>query len=274
MDRNAVRVRCSGAGPRRTGAGVATGKRRLDEAPPRSLPKSKRPEAGEAALWAAAAGLPLPAAFQQGREGFEKILALMHRVRELHARRADLACWRDAIRCGRRRGRPRNRLEGLENRKAGAIAQEELDRARGTRRCRLRTFIASLDSESSTGRAPLLPEIARRKVDEVRRAMQKGRPAAFRRQAPAPLRRTHRQHSANGEGRCRCARGTRRRPRGGVELNPCTRLHGYLQRQPITQKLLKIVRVLGESKGPAGFVPALIVASVRTVALGGHYPEH
>jgi hypothetical protein len=73
-----------------------TGKRKIDETPAalsteiESFSQELVLLASRASLWAEPAGLPLPADFVDGKEGFEKLLSLVnpvHRVDEIHARK-------------------------------------------------------------------------------------------------------------------------------------------------------------------------------------------
>jgi hypothetical protein len=84
-----------------------TGKRKLDETPAalagemETFGKDLLDKADRTALWAAPAGMPLPAAFRDGRDAFAKILALtnpVHRLTEVHARKDLLEDYAAAIR--------------------------------------------------------------------------------------------------------------------------------------------------------------------------------
>lgn len=84
-----------------------TGIRKIDETPS-AIAEKVEPfcreildQAARAALWAEPAGLPLPAAFVEGREVFGKILALKnptHLVNEVHAQKDKLEAYAHAIR--------------------------------------------------------------------------------------------------------------------------------------------------------------------------------
>lgn len=76
-----------------------TGKRKIDETPAALhdvmdvFGKEKLARAEKVVDWAEPAGLPRPAAFDEGKEAIEAILALsnpVHRVNEIHARKDDL----------------------------------------------------------------------------------------------------------------------------------------------------------------------------------------
>jgi hypothetical protein len=84
-----------------------TGLRKIDETPSAIFEvfgkfcEDMLGQAARVALWAEPAGLPLPAAFIEGREVFGKILALTnptHRVNEIHAHKDNLEVYAHTIR--------------------------------------------------------------------------------------------------------------------------------------------------------------------------------
>jgi len=83
-----------------------TGKRKIDETPAalheamESFAREVLARAEKVADWAEPAGFPRPAAFDEGKEALESVLALtapVHRVKEVHARADDLKCGIEAI---------------------------------------------------------------------------------------------------------------------------------------------------------------------------------
>ncbi|MBD2741890.1 BREX system P-loop protein BrxC [Coleofasciculus sp. FACHB-1120] len=83
-----------------------TGNRKVDETPAALSEEMEKfgteilEKATAAALWAEPAKLPLPADFQQGKDVFDKILALsnpMHRVNEIHVHQEHLKTYANAI---------------------------------------------------------------------------------------------------------------------------------------------------------------------------------
>ena len=84
-----------------------TAKRKIDETPAALAAEMETcgadllERADKTALWAAPAGMPLPAAFLDGRDAFAKILALtnpVHRITEIHARKDVLEGYAGVIR--------------------------------------------------------------------------------------------------------------------------------------------------------------------------------